>query len=84
MESNYSLERKFALDTLAEQVAFLVHEMAAARLVGDMKDYAALMRLYLPAQKEYLRLCAEEGQEGNTDALTEFTSKYDTEGLTVL
>ena len=48
--------------------------MAKARMNGDMKAYLSMLRLFLPAQKEYLRLRREQEGDAETDALLTFAN----------
>ena len=62
-----------ALAQLAEQVDYLRKEIKAAQQDGDKKLYCSLMRLYLPALKEYTRLSAMQESGEQEDALLAFT-----------
>jgi len=62
--------RKLALD-LARQLDFLTAELAAYQAQEDKKAYATALRLFLPTQKQFLKLLPPV--EGTTaDALAEF------------
>ena len=62
-----------ALEQLAEQIEYLKGEIRAAQQNGDKKLYCSLMRLYLPALKEYTRLSAAQENSERTDELLAFT-----------
>lgn len=53
-------------------------EIANARKNYDTDEYTRLMRVCLPVQKQYLKLCAEqekrENIENEVDPLTEFNA----------
>ena len=63
---------EYAIAQLAEQLAYMDRELANARIEGDNKAFAALMRVYLPTMKEYIRLTREQAGERYTDELLEF------------
>jgi len=72
--NEYEKARDYAFDLLCEQLVYLKQEMAKARMNGDMKAYLSMFRLFLPAQKEYLRLRREQEGDGQTDALLTFAN----------
>ena len=76
MPENYTDAREKAISELAGQIAFMSEAMAEAQKCGDMKGYCSIQRLFLPAQKEYLRLCAEKANCETTDALIDFNQGY--------
>ena len=53
-------------------------EITNARQASDTDEYTRLMRICLPVQKQYLKLCAEQEKRGNaensTDPLMEFNA----------
>ena len=53
-----------------------IEQITNARNSGDTDEYARLMRICLPVQKQYLKLCAEQEKRvqlaDSTDPLTEF------------
>lgn len=72
MNEIYTQELQQSIDFYFKQLVYLEGEIDRereyAKNTGDYKDYGHLMRLYVPIQKEYLRLCAE--QERLTDSET--------------
>ena len=65
--------RKLALD-LARQLDFLTAELAAYQAQEDKKAYATALRLFLPTQKQFLKLLPP--MEGKTvDALADFIAE---------
>lgn len=77
MMNDYEKARDYAFTLLCEQLVYLEEEMAKARMNGDMKAYLSMMRLFLPAQKEYLRLRREQEGDAATDALLAFANEKD-------
>ena len=77
MMNDYEKARDNAFTLLCEQLVYLEEEMAKARMDGDMKAYLSMMRLFLPAQKEYLRLRREQEGDAATDALLAFANAKD-------
>lgn len=73
MNETYQIARESAINLLCEQLAYLEKEMAIARMAEDTKAFASLMRVFLPAQKEYLRLCREDEYSAQVDELLAFT-----------
>ena len=73
MNDTYQFARESAMNLLCEQLAYLDKEMAVARMSEDTKTFASLMRVFLPAQKEYLRLCREDEYSAQVDELLAFT-----------
>ena len=59
---------------LFDNLKYLKSEMGKARRSGNTKAFSSLMRLYLPAQKEYLRMLKEQDYSEYTDALTDFVN----------
>ncbi len=83
MSAFYKEELDLQTEYLYEQMAFLEKEISDAqdhaKNTGDYKTYGKLVRLYIPIEKEYMRLCAEqdrflEAEESKTDALTAFAA----------
>lgn len=72
-DNSYQNARESAINLLCEQLAYLEKEMAVARMSEDTKTFASLMRVFLPAQKEYLRLCREDEYSAQVDELLAFT-----------
>ena len=76
----YDFEQETLLQAnfLNTELLYLDKEITRAKRDGDTKTYAALMRLYLNAQKEFMKLLAAMNAErGETDALTAFAASYD-------
>ena len=76
MNEAYEQELQEEINFLFNEIAFLQGEITNARNSGDTDEYARLMRIFLPAQKQYLKLCAEQEKRAqltdSTDPLTEF------------
>lgn len=78
MNENYNEELQQEIDFLFAELAFLQEQIAAARKSGDTDEYTRFMRVCLPVQKQYLKLCAEqekrEQAENDIDPLTAFNT----------
>ncbi len=74
MHEYYQIESEKAIESLRRHVAYVQEEMEKARDKGDAKGYASLMRLYLPAQKQFLTLCREVDKKENVDVLLAFAN----------
>lgn len=83
MAMNYEQDRDQAIKDLREQIDFLKEGMKAARSANDGKAYAALLRLYLPAQRDLLRLCREQENFEQTDELLDFQQGFSVTGRKV-
>lgn len=59
MNESYEQELRQEINFLLAEIAFLQSEITDARKVNDTDEYARLFRVYLPMQKQYLKLCAE-------------------------
>ena len=59
MRKDYKTELKAERKFLYAELSFMQKENETARSNGDGKEYARLMRLYLPMQKNYLKMCAD-------------------------
>ena len=74
--SEYDKELFNETEVLFGELIFVQRELETARKCGDTDEYAKLIRVYLPLQKQYLKLCAEQEKreqlEADTDPLTEF------------
>lgn len=68
-------ELQTEIDFLYQELAFLQESIEASRKNGDTEEYTRLMRICLPVQKQYLKLCAERekrDKEGQIDELAAF------------
>ena len=78
MNDTYESELQQEIDFLWEELAYLQGEISSARRNCDTDEYTRLMRVFLPVQKQYLKLCAEqekrESVENEVDPLTEFNA----------
>jgi hypothetical protein len=77
MNEEYENELQQEINFLYDELAYMQKEIADARTNGDGKEYARLMRLYLPVQKNYLKMCAEQkaletAESNQTDSLLAF------------
>lgn len=66
MNEDYENELQQEISFLYDELAYLQGEITDARKANDSDAYARLFRVYLPMQKQYLKLCAE--LEKQTDA----------------
>ena len=66
MES-YEMELQLEVNFLYSELIFVEEQIEAARKDNDGKEYARLMRLYLPMQKNYLKLRAEQEAAENAE-----------------
>lgn len=76
MNETYGNELQQEINFLFEELAYLQGEISNARKNGDTEEYARLMRICLPVQKQFLKLCAEQEKreltENEVDPLAEF------------
>ena len=76
MNEAYEQELQEEINFLFHELSFLQDEIGNARKQYDTEEYTRLMRICLPVQKQYLKLCAEQEKreqlEADTDPLTEF------------
>lgn len=76
MNETYKDELQQEINFLFEELAYLQDEISNARKNGDTEEYARLMRICLPVQKQFLKLCAEQEKreltENEVDPLAEF------------
>lgn len=74
MNEVYENELQQEINFLYDELAYLQGEITDARKANDSDEYARLCRVYLPMQKQYLKLCAElEKQTGaEVDELAAF------------
>ena len=59
MNETYNTELQQEINFLYEEITYLQKSIADARNSGDTDEYTRLMRVCLPVQKQYLKLCAE-------------------------
>ena len=78
MNETYIEELRQEINFLYEEIVYLQKAIEAARKSGDTDEYTRLMRVCLPVQKQYLKLCAEfeqrEQAENDVDPLTAFNT----------
>ncbi len=78
MNETYNMELQKEINFLLGELSFLQDELLIARKAGDTDEYTRLMRICLPVQKQYLKLCAEqekrEQAENVADPLMEFNA----------
>lgn len=77
MNETYEQELQQEIDFLYRELAFLQKQIETARKDGDTDEYTRFMRVCLPVQKQYLKLCAEQEkreQTQETDPLAEFNA----------
>lgn len=75
MNESYNHELQQEINFLFDELAFLQKEISGARTERDADEYARLMRICLPVQKQYLKLCAEQekrAQAADVDELAAF------------
>lgn len=76
MNETYESELQQEINFLWGELAYLQDEISNARKNYDTDEYARLMRICLPVQKQFLKLCAEQEKrelaESEVDPLTEF------------
>lgn len=74
MNEVYENELQQEINFLYDELAYLQGGITDARKANDSDEYARLFRVYLPMQKQYLKLCAElEKQTGaEVDELAAF------------
>lgn len=59
MNEAYEVELQQEINFLLHEVGYLQEEISNARANGDTDEYTRLFRVFLPVQKQYLKLCAE-------------------------
>lgn len=59
MNESYEQELQTEINFLLHEVGYLQEEISNARANGDTDEYTRLFRVFLPVQKQYLKLCAE-------------------------
>ena len=68
-------ELQTEIEFLYQELAFLQESIEASCKNNDTEEYTRLMRICLPVQKQYLKLCAEQekrDKEGQIDELAAF------------
>lgn len=77
MNETYEQELQMAINSLYSEITYLQSEIENARSCADTDEYTRLMRVFLPVQKQYLKLCAEQEKrtsDTETDPLTAFNA----------
>lgn len=74
MNESYEQELRLEINFLSGEICYLQKSIEAARNSGDTDEYTRFMRVCLPVQKQYLKLCAELEKltETETDELAAF------------
>lgn len=67
MNEVYENELQQEISFLYDELAYLQGEIADTRKQNDTEAYARLCRVYLPIQKQYLKLCAELKKQTGAD-----------------
>ena len=67
MNEAYEAELQQEISFLYDELAYLQGEITDARKANDSDAYARLFRVYLPMQKQYLKLCAELEKQTGTE-----------------
>ena len=67
MNEVYENELQQEISFLYDELAYLQGEIADTRKQNDTEAYARLCRVYLPMQKQYLKLCAELKKQTGAD-----------------
>lgn len=67
MNEVYENELQQEISFLYDELAYLKGEIADTRKQNDTEAYARLCRVYLPMQKQYLKLCAELKKQTGAD-----------------
>lgn len=79
MNESYEQELQQSINFLLGEIVYLEKELETARNTGDLDEYTRLMRVCLPVQKQYLKLCAEqekrESAESDLDPLAAFNAE---------
>ena len=73
--NEYITELQQEIEFLYDEMGYLQTELENARKSGETDEYTRFMRVYLPVQKQYLKLCAEQEkreQETEVDELAAF------------
>lgn len=74
MQPNFEYELQEEIEFLYQELAFLQESIETSRTEGNTEEYTRLMRIFLPVQKQYLKLCAEQEKrlQAETDELAAF------------
>lgn len=76
MNETYDQELQEEINFLFGEIVYLQDEIKKAKEAGDTEEYTRLMRAFLPVQKQYLKMCAEQEKRdnaaGDADPLEEF------------
>lgn len=79
MNDSYEQELQQEINFLYSELLYLQEEISAARKCSDTDEYTRLMRVCLPVQKQYLKLCAEQEKReqlaNDVDPLTAFNQE---------
>ena len=67
MNEVYENELQQEISFLYDELAYLQGEIADTRKQNDTEAYARLCRVYLPMQKQYLKLCADLKKQTGAD-----------------
>lgn len=67
MNEVYENELQQEISFLYDELAYLQGEIADTRKQNDTEAYARQCRVYLPMQKQYLKLCAELKKQTGAD-----------------
>ena len=67
MNEVYENELQQEISFLYDELAYLQGEIADTRKQNDTEAYARRCRVYLPMQKQYLKLCAELKKQTGAD-----------------
>ena len=59
MNETYEQELRLEINFLYEEINYLQKSIETARKNSNTDEYTRLMRVCLPVQKQYLKLCAE-------------------------
>ena len=59
MNESYQQELRQEINFLYEEINYLQKSIETARNNSNTDEYTRLMRVCLPVQKQYLKLCAE-------------------------
>lgn len=75
MQENFEHELQEEIAFLYQELDFLQKSIEESRNNGDTEEYTHLMRICLPVQKQYLKLCEQQEKrtkEGQIDELATF------------
>lgn len=78
MNEDHTSELQQEINFLYDEMGYLQTKLMHARTDGETDEYTRFMRIFLPVQKQYLKLCAEqekrEQAENTADPLMEFNA----------